>query len=90
MRAGYRPDWSIPLTVDSDFAALATFGLTRSLPIQWRFGDGLYALERVMLEPRMRIWAANALYLGGDLTVSLDTVLNYVAPIRLQRHSKLR
>ncbi len=81
LRAGYRPPWPIPITLDSDFAALASVGLTHSLPVQWRFGDGLYALERVTLEPRVRAWAADALYLGGDLTVSLDTVLNYVASL---------
>lgn len=81
LRAGYRPAWPIPITPKSDFAVLASLGLTHSLPVQWRIGDGLYALERVTLEPRMRAWAADALYLGGDLTVSLDTVLNYIAPV---------
>lgn len=81
LRAGYRPPWPIPIELESDLAALASVGLTRSLPVQWRFGDGLYALERVTFEPRVRVWLADALYLGGDLTVPLDTVLNYIASL---------
>lgn len=81
LRAGYRPAWPIPLEPGSDAAALFTFGLTKSLPVGLRFGDGLYALERVTLEPKVRTWVGNALYLGGDLTVSLDTVLSYGAPV---------
>ncbi len=83
VRAGYRPAWPIPLAARADLAALGSFGLTRSFPVELRFGDGLYALERVSLEPRIRTWVADALYLGGDLTVSLDSVLSYGAPVSL-------
>lgn len=81
VRAGYRPAWPIPIRLASNLGALVSVGLTRSLPLAWRFGDGLYALERVTLEPRVRVWVGEALYLGGDLTLSLDTVLSYGAPV---------
>ena len=81
VRAGYRPAWPFPLQADSDLAVLATVGGARSFPVGWRFGDGLYALERVTLEPRLRGWVDSALHVGGDLTVSLDTVLSYNAPV---------
>ncbi len=83
VRAGYRPDWPIPLTAHADLAALVSVGLTRSLPVELRYGDGLYALERLTLEPRLRVWLGDALHLGGDLTVSLDSVLSYGAPVSL-------
>lgn len=83
VRAGYRPAWPFPLEVGSDLAVLATVGGARSFPVAWRFGDGLYALERLTLEPRLRGWLGSALHVGGDLTVSLDTVLGYNAPVSL-------
>ena len=83
VRAGYRPAWPLPLRADADFAALVTLGGARSFPLQLRFGDGLYALERVTLEPRLRSWVDGHLHLGGDLTVSLDSVLGYGAPVSL-------
>ena len=83
VRAGYRPAWPFPLGVDRDLAVLATVGGARSFPVGWRFGDGLYALERLTLEPRLRGWLDSALHVGGDLTVSLDTVLGYNAPVSL-------
>ncbi len=81
VRAGYRPAWPFPLEVDRDLAVLATVGGARSFPVAWRFGDGLYALEPVTLEPRLRGWLDSALHVGGDLTLSLDTVLSYNAPV---------
>jgi hypothetical protein len=81
VRAGYRPAWPLPLKPGSDLAALVSVGLARSFPVELRYGDGLYALERVTLEPRLRSWLGGALYLGGDLTVSLDSVLGYGAPV---------
>ncbi len=84
VRAGYRPAWPVPLRADADFAALLSVGGARSFPLKLRFGDGLYALERVTLEPRLRTWLdSSSLYLGGDLTVSLDSVLGYGAPVSL-------
>lgn len=83
VRAGYRPAWPFPLEVEGDLAVLASVGGARSFPVGWRFGDGLYALERVTLEPRLRGWVDNAFHVGGDLTASLDTVLSYNAPASL-------
>ena len=81
VRAGYRPAWPVPLRTDADFAALVSVGAARSFPLKLRVGDGLYALERVTLEPRLRSWLDSTLHLGGDLTVSLDSVLGYGAPV---------
>ena len=83
VRAGYRPAWPVPLKADADLAALVSVGSSRSFPFKLRVGDGLYALERVTLEPRLRTWLDGALHLGGDLTVSLDSVINYGAPVSL-------
>ena len=63
--------------------ALGTAGYRVSLPVGWRYGDGLYALERVTVEPRVRGWLGTSSSVGADLTLSLDTVLNYSAPLSL-------
>ncbi len=81
VRAGYRPAWPVPLGDESELAGLFSVGLARSLPTRFRYSDGLYALERVTLEPRFRTWLGSALHVGGDLTTSLDLVLGYGAPV---------
>ena len=83
VRAGYRPAWPVPLTARSELAGLFSVGLARSFPVELRYGDGLYALERVTLEPRLRTWLDSALHVGGDLTASFDVVLSYGAPVSL-------
>lgn len=83
VRAGYRPAWPLPLVARTELAGLVSVGLTRSVPVELRYGDGLYALERVTLEPRFRTWLDGALHVGGDLTASLDLVLGYGAPVSL-------
>ncbi len=81
-RGGYRIAPPVPVRLGS-LTALGTAGYRVSLPVGWRYGDGLYALERVSLEPRARVWLGTPSGLGADLTVSLDTVLNYSAPLSL-------
>jgi len=82
-QAGYRPALPLPISLRTDLGAMASVGLRRSFPAELRYGDGLYALERVTLEPRLRAWVDSALHVGGDLTLSLDTVLSYGAPVSL-------
>ena len=79
-RSGYRPGKVIPVESDTDLSTLFTVGYRRTLPLALRYGDGLYAAERVSLEPRLRTWLDSSLHLGADLTISLDTVINYGAP----------
>jgi hypothetical protein len=79
LRAGYRPSKPIPLSI-SDWAAVGTVGYRVSLPLEWRLGDGRYALERVTLEPRLRGYFDGTFGVGADITVSADTILGYGAP----------
>ena len=81
-RGGYHIAPPVPVRLES-FAALGTAGYRVSLPVGWRYGDGLYALERVTVEPRVRGWLGTNSGAGADLTLSLDTVLNYSAPLSL-------
>ena len=81
-RGGYQIAPPVPVRLGS-FAALGTAGYRVSLPVGWRYGDGLYALERVTVEPRVRGWLGTSSSVGADLTLSLDTVLNYSAPLSL-------
>ena len=81
-RGGYQIAPPVPVRLES-FAALGTAGYRVSLPVGWRYGDGLYALERVTVEPRVRGWLGTSSGVGADLTLSLDTILNYSAPLSL-------
>ena len=80
LRTGYRQAPQLPLHL-ADFAAVGTLGYRHSVPAKLRYGDGLYALERVSLEPRLRTWFDGSLGVGADLSVNLDTVINYSAPL---------
>lgn len=80
-RFGYRQAPPLPVALDTYFATTLTAGYRYSLPLEWRYGDGLYAIERLTLEPRVRGWLDSEFGIGGDLTVSLDTVLGYSAPV---------
>ncbi len=82
-RSGYRPAKVIPTQAATDFGATFTVGYRRSLPLRLRYGDGLYAAERLTLEPRLRTWVDSGFHVGADLTLSLDTVVNYGAPTSL-------
>jgi hypothetical protein len=79
LRGGYRPSRIVPLALE-DWAVMGTMGYRVSLPVQWRVGDGRYALERVTLEPRLRPYFDGTFGLGADLTLSADTILGYGAP----------
>ena len=81
-RGGYAIAPPVPVRLES-FAVLGTAGYRVSLPVGLRYGDGLYALERVTVEPRARAWLGADAGVGADLTLSLDTVLNYSAPLSL-------
>lgn len=85
VRAGYRPARLIPLEAEGALSALATLGYRRSVALEWRYGDGRYALERLSLTPRARVWLSSSgqVGVGADLTVMLDTLVNYGAPVSL-------
>ena len=80
LRAGYRQSPPIPLTLQS-YAAVGSTGYRLSFPVEWRYGDGLYALERITLEPRVRAWFDGNFGVGSDLGVNVDTLINYQAPV---------
>ncbi|MEM7737161.1 MAG: hypothetical protein AAF267_15370 [Deinococcota bacterium] len=83
LRAGYRPPEPIAVDFDTDLSAALTIGYRYSVPIRWRYGDGLYSLERISFEPRGRLWLDDAVGAGADLTVNADVLINYGAPISL-------
>jgi hypothetical protein len=79
LRGGYRPAGVIPGSLN-DWAAIGTVGYRFSLPIDWRIGDGRYALERVTLEPRLRAYFDGTFGVGADVTINADTIIGYGAP----------
>lgn len=80
LSAGYRPASPLPVAPQA-WGAIGTLGYRLSLDAPWRYGDGLYSLERLTLEPRLRLWLAEGFGLGGDLSLYADTLVNYAAPV---------
>ena len=80
-QGGYRPSQPIPIPINSDFNGLASLGYRYVQPVRWRYGDGLYALERITFTPRVRSWLDNDVHVGADLSVGLDTIVNYMGAL---------
>jgi hypothetical protein len=80
LRTGYKQSPPISLALN-DWAAVGLVGYRMSVPIEWHIDDGVYALERITLEPRLRPYVDGSIGLAGDLTVSADAVLGYGAPV---------
>ena len=80
-QGGYNPTQPIPISINSDFNGLASLGYRYSQPVEWRYGDGLYALERLTFTPRLRSWVDQDVNVGGDLTLGLDTMINYMGAV---------
>ena len=80
-RAGYRAAEPIAVDFDTDISAAASIGYRYSVALPWRYGDGLYSLERLSFEPRLRTWLDDAPGFGADMTVNADTLVNYAAPV---------
>ena len=79
-RVGYRQAPPVPLIL-KPWAGVATVGYRVSIPIELRYGDGLYALERLSVEPRVRGWFDGQVGLGSEMSVNADLLLNYAAPV---------
>lgn len=79
LRAGYHLAPPMPVVFASTWAGVGTVGYRYSLPVAWRYGDGLHAIERITFEPRVRGWLDSHFHIGWDVSVSLDTVLFYGA-----------
>lgn len=62
---------------------MASLGYRYTQPIEWRYGDGLYALERINFIPRLRSWVDDGIHIGADLSIGLDTMINYIGPVGL-------
>lgn len=75
IRTGYRPAWPVPITVDSEVAALTSVGVSRSLALDIILINQIATLERLTVEPRARIWVDRKVHYGVDTTFSIDTTL---------------
>ncbi|MEJ2667517.1 MAG: hypothetical protein P8Z81_10540, partial [Deinococcales bacterium] len=89
--AGYRPLPPVPVSLP-EWAATLSLGGRVAVPLKLRVGDGLFALERVDVEPSVRLWGGVApttgggwaarVDAGGDVGLWLDSVLDYDALVR--------
>jgi len=94
LTVGYRPLPPVPVALP-DLAAVASLGARMSIPMRWRWADGLAALERVDVEPTVRLWGgagpaagagggwASRVGVGGDIGLWADTVIDYDGVVRL-------
>jgi len=86
--AGYRPQPPVPVTLPP-WAVTVTAGGRVSLPVRLRVGDGLFALERIDVEPAARAWggltpgSGARVGAGADLGLWADTVVDYDGLVRL-------
>lgn len=85
-RAGYRPNLSAPIPYNPQTPWLGEIALAYrySQPIGWRYGDGLYGLERLTFQPQIYAWAGQEFGLGGAFTLAADLMMVYAAPVSLQ------
>ena len=94
LTAGYRPLPPVPVVLP-ELAAIASLGARLSVPVRWRWADGLAALERIDVQPAVRLWGgtgpaagqggawASRVGVGGDVGLWADTVLDYEGVVRL-------
>jgi hypothetical protein len=94
LSAGYRPLPPVPVALP-ELAAVGSLGARLSVPVRWRWADGLAALERLDIEPTVRLWGGTGpaaggggawtsrVGVGGDIGVWADTVLDYDGKVRL-------
>ena len=79
-RAGYRMSEPVSVGLD-DYALFTTVGYRYTLDAEYLYGDGLYALESISFEPRLRSWFDGDIGVGADMSINADILLNYAAPI---------
>ena len=82
VRGGYRTPPPVPLTV-RPVALFGTLALRDSYRVQWRYADGLLALERLTLEGRLHAGFDGAVIGAADLSLWADTMIRYGAPVSL-------
>ncbi|MEZ4606984.1 MAG: hypothetical protein R2865_09360 [Deinococcales bacterium] len=62
-QTGYRQ--SLPITTaKTDWPIYAQLGHRYTLDTSLRYGDGLYSLERISFQPRLRSWYDDSFHLG--------------------------
>jgi hypothetical protein len=70
LRVGYKPEEVVPPLRMSSWGAVLSAGYRTGIPIDWN--TGLFSLERITLEPKVRIYGDKALHLATDISVGLD------------------
>ncbi|HEX7004046.1 MAG TPA: hypothetical protein VF168_07655 [Trueperaceae bacterium] len=80
LSGGYRAPPPIPIHV-APWSLFGTVAARASLPVGWRYADGLLALERLTAEVRLHSAFDGALIPGADLSLWADTMLRYGAPV---------
>ena len=82
LQAGYNAPLPVSAQLDSDYSLYGHIALRHTIiNTGWRYADGLHSIERVSIEPRVSSWYGEDLYLGADVGIYFDTVVNYLAPL---------
>jgi hypothetical protein len=69
LRVGYKPEEVIPPLRISSWGGVLSSGYRTSIPLSW--DTGLFSLQRISLEPKLRV------YVSGSLHVAMDMAYGY-------------
>lgn len=75
LRAGYQPEEVIPVLRISSWGAVLSAGYRTSIPVSLNIAN-LVLLERLTLEPKIRVYTDKSLGLATDIVLSADVLLN--------------
>jgi hypothetical protein len=79
LRVGYKPEEVVPPLRMSSWGAVLSAGYRTVIPIDWN--TGLFSLERITLEPKVRAYVDESLHLATDISVGVDVQRDEAAAI---------
>lgn len=82
LSAGYRQPPPVPVRL-APWALTVSLAARESVPVRWRYADGLVALERLTIEAGADGWYDGELGVGAHASLWGDIMLRYGAPISL-------
>ncbi len=75
LRIGYKPEELVPILRFQDWAALFSAGYRSNLPVSFDIA-GVASLERLTLEPKVRVYVDGYLNIATDIAIGADVLIN--------------
>jgi hypothetical protein len=70
LRVGYKPEEVIPPLRISSWGGVLSSGYRTSIPLSW--DTGLFSLQRISLEPKLRVYVSDSLHVAMDMAIGLN------------------